>query len=230
LVDNIEFVPVDRELGGFFMLMSQSKFSAKVGKSRQYINKLVQKGIIPIYDSKRVDDVEAERLMQEHEDPHREHQRELNKEARKGTDLFEASKHYESMADMSDEEKELLLQQQRKKLNQLQSEADALGVDKEEVSELDKMDIKALNRAILQQELRIKRSKADESEKKSISIEEVEKSIFAASRIVRDGLLGIPARLAARIAVESDPHTCKTMLEVEINRQLNNLSEVFNES
>jgi len=212
------------------MLISQSKFAAKVGKSRQYINKLVQKGIIPTYDSKRVDDVEAERLMQEHEDPHREYQRELNKEARKGTDLFEASKHYESVADMSDEERDSLLQQQRDKLNALQNEADKLGVDKEELSDLEQMDVKALNRAILQQDLRIKTSKADESEKKSISIEEVEKNIFAASRIVRDGLLGIPARLAARIAVESDPHTCRTMMEVEINRQLNNLSEVFNES
>lgn len=212
------------------MLMSQSKFAAKVGKSRQYINKLVQKGIIPTYDSKRVDDVEAERLMKEHEDPHREHQRELNKEARKGTDLFEASKHYDSVADMSDAERESLLKKQREKLHALQEEADELGVDKEEISELEKMDIKALNRAILQQELRIKTSKADESEKKSISIEEVQKSIFAASRIVRDGLLGIPARLAARIAVENDPHTCRTMMEAEINRQLNNLSEVFNES
>jgi len=212
------------------MLMSQSAFARKVGVRRQYINRLTQKGIIPTYDGKRVDDVEAERLMKEHQDPKRENQRELNKEARKGTDLFEASKSYASVADMSEEEQKELLLKQQEKLNALQSEADRLGVDKEDVSELDTMDIKALNRAILQQELRIKTAKADESEKKSIPIEEVEKSIFSASRIVRDGLLGMPSRLAARLAVESDPHVCRTMLEEEIIRQLNNLSEVFNES
>jgi plasmid maintenance system antidote protein VapI len=212
------------------MLMSQSRFAAKLGLSRQYINKLVHKGIIQTHDGKRVDDVEAERAMREYEDPHRENQRELNKAAKKSVDLFDASQHYASVADMSDSEREILLQKQREKLDALQKEAETLGVDKEDVSELDSMDIKALNRAILQQELRIKRSKADESEKKSIAIEDVEKSIFSASRIVRDGLLGIPARLAARLAVESDPHKCRTMLEVEITRQLENLSEIFNES
>ena len=211
------------------MLITQSKCAAKVGKSRQYINKLVQKGIIPTYDSKRVDDVEAERLMKDHEDPHRENQRELNQESRKNNDLFEVSKKYESVADMSEDEKQQMLQKQREKLDELQAEAEKLGVDKEQLDDLEKMDMKALNKAILQQELRIKRAKADESEKKSVPVDYIQETAFEAARITRDGLLGIPARLSARIAAESDPHACRVMMESEIIKQLENLSEMFRE-
>lgn len=210
------------------MLMTQAAFARKMKRSRQYINKLVDKGIIPIYDQKRVDMDEAERLMIEHEDPRRDAQREANAEKRKPSDLISAIGTYESVADMSDEEREIEREKRIEQLRMMQEEAKSIGAD-EDVGDVEAMGIKQLNLAILQQNLRIKRAKADESEKVSVPLEDVNRSLFEASRIVRDGLQGIPARLAARIAAESDPHKCRTMMEQEINRQLQNIVEVFRE-
>lgn len=210
------------------MLMTQAAFARKMKRSRQYINKLVDKGIIPVYDQKRVDMDEAERLMIEHEDPRRDAQREANAEKRKPSDLISAIGTYESVADMSDEEREVEREKRIEQLRMMQEEAKAIGAD-EDIGDVEAMGIKQLNLAILQQDLRIKRAKADESEKVSVPLEEVNRSLFEASRIVRDGLQGIPARLAARIAAESDPHKCRTMMEQEINRQLQNIVEVFRE-
>lgn len=211
------------------MLMTQAAFARKVSRSRQYINKLVQKGTIPTYDKGRVDMEEAERIMKEHEDPRRDGQREANAEKRGGYDLLSAVGSYPSQADMSDEEREFERERLKQQLLDLQHQAHDIGEDDEDIGDIEKMNVKQLNIAILKQDLRIKRAKADESEKMSVSIDEVRNSIFAASRIVRDGLIGIPARLAARIAAESDPHVCRTMMEQEIHRQLENLSEVFRE-
>lgn len=210
------------------MLMTQAAFARKMKRSRQYINKLVDKGIIPIYDKKRVDMDEAERLMIEHEDPRRDAQREANAEKRKPSDLLSSAGTYESEADMSDEERKIEREKRIEQLRMMQKEAKAIGAD-EDVGDVEAMGIKQLNLAILQQDLRIKRAKADESEKVSVPLEEVNRSLFEASRIVRDGLQGIPARLAARIAAESDPHKCRVMMEQEINRQLQNIVEVFRE-
>lgn len=210
------------------MLMTQAAFARKMKRSRQYINKLVKKEIIPIYDDGRVDMDEAERLMIEHEDPRRDAQREANSEKRKQSDLLSAAGTYESEADMSDEEREIEREKRIEQLRMMQKEAKAIGAD-EDVGDVEAMGIKQLNLAILQQDLRIKRAKADESEKVSVPLEEVNRSLFEASRIVRDGLQGIPARLAARIAAESDPHKCRVMMEQEINRQLQNIVEVFRE-
>lgn len=211
------------------MLMTQAAFARKVSRSRQYINKLVQKGTIPTYDKGRVDMEEAERIMKEHEDPRRDGQREANAEKRGGYDLLSAVGSYPSQADMSDEEREFERERLKQQLLDLQHQAHDIGEDDEDIGDIEKMNVKQLNIAILKQDLRIKRAKADESEKMSVSIDEVRNSIFAASRIVRDGLIGIPARLAARIAAESDPHVCRMMMEQEIHRQLENLSEVFRE-
>lgn len=211
------------------MLMTQAAFARKVNRSRQYINKLVQKGTIPTYDKGRVNMEEAERLMKEHEDPRRDGQREANAEKRGGDDLLSAAGSYPSQADMSDEEREVERERLKQQLRDLQHQAHDIGEDDEDIGDIEKMNVKQLNIAILKQDLRIKRAKADESEKMSVPIDEVRNSIFAASRIVRDGLIGIPARLAARIAAENDPHVCRTMMEQEIHRQLENLSEVFRE-
>lgn len=208
--------------------MTQAAFARKVKKSRQYINKLVKKEIIPTHDDGRVDMEEAERLMIEYEDPRRDSQREANAEKRKPADLLSAIGTYESEADMSDEEREIEREKRIEQLRMMQKEAQEVGAD-EDIGDVEAMGIKQLNLAILQQDLRIKRAKADESEKISVPLEEVNRSLFEASRIVRDGLQGIPARLAARIAAESDPHKCRTMMEQEINRQLQNITEVFRE-
>lgn len=209
--------------------MTQAAFARKMKRSRQYINKLVKKEIIPTHDDGRLDMDEAKRCMIEHEDPRRDAQREANEEKRNGSDLFSAVGSYESVADMSDEERDIEREKRIEQLRMMQKEAQEIGADDEDLGDIAAMSIKQLNRALLEQDLRIKRAKADESEKVSVPIDEVNRSLFEASRIVRDGLQGIPARLAARIAAESDPHKCRTMMEQEINRQLQNIVEVFRE-
>ncbi|TDA64290.1 hypothetical protein E0765_06130 [Sulfuricurvum sp. IAE1] len=212
------------------MLMTQAAFARKVKRSRQYINKLVKNGTIPTYYDGRVNMEEAERLMAEHEDPRRDGQREANAAKRSGgADLLSSAGSYPSMADMTEEEQEIERERLQQTLRDLQNKASDIGEEDETIGDIESMNVKQLNIAILKQDLRIKRAKADESEKMSVPIDEVRNSIFAASRIVRDGLLGIPARLAARIAAESDPHICRTMMEQEINRQLENLSGAFRE-
>lgn len=171
---------------------------------------------------------EVKEALEEIKDPRRDPQRAANQEKREDNGLLDIAGSYPSEADMTEEE----VDAKRKQLRALQQQAADLGVDDGEIAgdeSVEKMQIKELNRAILQEELRIKRAKADDSEGLSISRDEVRRSTFAASRVVRDGLLGIPARLAARIAAETDPHKCRTMMEIEINRQLDNLVEVFRE-
>ncbi|MDR0666846.1 MAG: hypothetical protein LBF71_05490 [Campylobacteraceae bacterium] len=207
------------------ILLTQAAFARKIGFTRQYINELVKKGIVELTDNKKIDYDKAIKAIEEHKDPRRDPQREAHQK-RKEKNLFSMQGKYKSYADMTDEEKAAEYQKTQKELEKLNKEAELLGLP-DDVEELDTIGIKELNRKILIQELRIKKAKADVDEKKSIQIEQIEKSVFNAVRIVRNGLLGLPARLAPKLAVTSDIHTCRTMLETEITAQLENLSKVF---
>lgn len=212
------------------MYITQSAFARKINRSRQYINKLVKKGIIPTYENKKVRADEAKKIIEDLKDPRRDAQRDANATRRKSSDLFSVSGSYASVADMSEEEKAEELERKRIELQKLKDEAEALGVGDELPDDIAVLGIKELNAAILRQDLRIKTVKADEVEKNVVSVDFMERSIFEAARVVRDGLLNIPSRIAARVAAEQDSHKCRTMLEVEINRQLTNLAEIFNEN
>jgi hypothetical protein len=185
---------------------------------------------VELNPDKKIDYEKAIKAIEEYKDPRRDPQREANtrKKAEKqhGNNLLDMQGKYESYADMSDEEKIAEREEMQKELEKLNKEAKSLGLA-EDVTELNNIGIKELNRRILMQELRIKTAKANMDERKSMSIEQIEKSVFNAVRIVRNGMLGIPARLAPKLAVTSDIHTCRTMLETEITAQLENLSKVF---
>lgn len=169
--------------------------------------------------------------LNDREDPRRDAQREANAARRKTNDIFSAAGKYESVADLTPEQAEA----RRKKMievfrrNQEKEVAAGVQADSKADEDLEKMDIKALNRAILEQDLRIKTATANEKENMSVSVEKVKSDLFAASRVLRDGMLGIPSRLSARIAAVTDPHTCRTMMEEEIIKQLSTLSETLNE-
>ncbi len=211
------------------MLISQSEFARRIGKSRQYVNKMVKKGVIPVYDRKRVDYEEAKQILDDIADPHREKQRQKNEERRKkkvAPSIFDLEGKYESVKDMTEDERKKAVE----KLKNLRAEAIDSGVDVVDAeNSIEKMSIKELNLSILRQELRIKTAKADEAEKKVIPIEDVERVFFSAARVIRDGLMQIPARLAPRLAVAGDAHDCRLLLEEEIVRQLEHITEVLNE-
>lgn len=211
---------------GCEMLITQAGFAKKIGRSRQYVNKLVKRGVIPTHDKKRVDPVEAEQCIKDHEDPRRDAQREANEARRSGADLFSEDWGYPGMTEEQKEEerKRLIEQLERKK-----EEARSVGVKDGGAEDVEKMSVADLNLAILKQDLRIKTATANEKERLSVPVEIVKRDMFSAARVIRDGLLGIPARMSSRIAVETDPHICRTMLEEEIVRQLAKLSEVLDE-
>jgi len=210
------------------MLMRQSDFAKKVGTSRQYINKLVKQGVIPSYERGQVKYDEAKRALENHQVPYRQRQREKNKAERLKKmvpSMFDVDLGYESVADMSEEEKRA---RSIETLRKLRDEAVASGVDVvRSVEDIEKLDAKELNRLILEQDLRLKKAKADEAEGKVLPVETVKNAIFEATRILRDGLLGIPARTASALASMDDPHACRTLLEEEIVRQLESLSEAI---
>jgi hypothetical protein len=88
------------------MLVSQNKFAKMIDRSHTYIGKLVKSGVIELIDG-RVDVEKAKAAIEAQKDPSREAQREANEQRRHG-DLFAAVGTYESIADMTDLEREQL--------------------------------------------------------------------------------------------------------------------------
>lgn len=212
------------------MLVSQRSFAKLINKSQPYVSKLVKNGIIiPINGKINVE--EAKKAIEDHKDPTRDAQREANEKRREEPTLISAIGLYESEADISDEERELI------RLEKEEIKRMAKEVGKEEGKDESEFDIKDFDgmkpaQIRLFKEFYLGKLSKLEYQKKSgelITIDEVRKSIFEASKIIRDGLTSIPARLASRLAFESDPHTCRTMLETEINKQLNTLNGILRE-
>jgi len=88
------------------MLVSQNRFAKMIDRSHTYIGKLVKSGVIELIDG-RVDVEKAKAAIEAQKDPSREAQREANEQRRHG-DLFAAVGTYESIADMTDLEREQL--------------------------------------------------------------------------------------------------------------------------
>lgn len=209
------------------MLISQAEFARRINASRQYVNKLVRKGVLPVHDGTKINYKEAKEILEQLQDPRRDAQR-AAVQKKKEQNLLTFQSEYKTMADSTPDEMAQEREKQKELLQKKIQEAQDLGLE-DNVGDVEKLDVKELNRLILEQDLRIKRIKADESEKLSVPIEDTKKTFFMASRVVRDGLNTIPSRLAARLAAESDPHVCLTILESEINTQLSKLSEAINE-
>ncbi len=212
------------------MLVSQNKFAQIIGRSHTYVGNLVERGVIVLVN-KKVDVESAKKAIEEHKDPTRDAQREANEKRREEPTLISAIGSYESEADMSDEEKELIRfeKEETKRMAKELSEKEGKGESNIDVLDFDGMKPAQVR---LFKEFYLGKLSKLEYQKKSgelITIDEVRKSIFEASKIIRDGLTNIPARLASRLAFESDPHTCRTMIEVEINKQLNTLNGILRE-
>lgn len=212
------------------MLVSQNRFAQIIGKSHTYIGKLVERGVIVLINGK-VDVETAKAAIEEHKDPSRDAQREANEKRREEPTLISAIGSYESEADMSDEEKELIRfekEETKKIVERLREEE---GTDESDIDVLDFDGMKPAQVRLFKEFYLGKLSKLEYQKKSGelITIEEVRKSIYEASKIIRDGLTSIPARLAPRLAFESDPHTCRTMIEEEINKQLNTLNGILRE-
>ena len=186
----------------------------KFGKS--YFSKLVSGGHIPYHEKPNSSRKwfylsEVSEAIRRLGDPRREPQREANERRRSGA------------TEQPDRAKEI------ETLRRLREDAKASGVDVVGTGEdIELLDAKELGRLIMLQDLRLKTAKADEAEGKVVPVDEVSRAVYEAARIMRDGLLGIPARVASPLAAMDDPHAVRTMLEEEIVRQLEGLSEALN--
>lgn len=205
--------------------------------SKSYFSQMVNDGKIPSHPKPPspkkffyYDEVKA--AIEEHKDPTRDAQREANEKRREEPTLMSIAGSYPSQADMTLEEKEALKQEQEELKKLMADVKNAEGDTQDTEQEItDFGGMPAAQIRLFKEYYLGKLAKLDFEKKKGevIAISEVKNQVFEAYRTVRDGLLGIPARLSSRLAYETDPHTCRVMIEEEINRQLNSLSAVFNE-
>jgi phage terminase Nu1 subunit (DNA packaging protein) len=83
-------------------------------------------------------------------------------------------------------------------------------------------------RVAAQREIKLKLEN-DRTEGHIIDAGQARREAFNAARIVRDGLLNIPDRIAAQVASETDPGRVYRLLEGEIRNALTGLAELLDE-
>jgi hypothetical protein len=72
---------------------------------------------------------------------------------------------------------------------------------------------------------RIREMEADRLAGKLIDRTEVERVWFENARLIRDGILNIPDRLASLLASVNDPHKVHQLLDAELRKALDNLAD-----
>lgn len=86
------------------MFLNQVQYAKKIGMSKQYVNKMVKLGVIPLHN-KKINPDEADRCLEEHKNPAYDAQREANEKTRDNDSVFhESNMPKESLADLSEDE------------------------------------------------------------------------------------------------------------------------------
>ena len=97
-------------------MMNQVQYAQHIGMSKQYVNKMVKAGVIPLHD-KKIDPTEADQCLADHADPSYDAQREANNKAREKESLFhDDNVPEESLATMSPDELKKYNEDMEKKL------------------------------------------------------------------------------------------------------------------
>lgn len=165
------------------------------------------------------------------QDPTRDAQREANEKKRvEPIDLFESVGTYESIADMSHEERDQYEQELRceiEKAKRAAEEAKAAGA-----IDIPGMDIASVEGVTLSETKVLKEywlGKKAELDYKRMSGEvidnrEVERQAFEVARTVRNAILSIPSRISPLLASEIDAHAIRTILTKELSTALEAIS------
>lgn len=207
--------------------------------SKGYFSQMTSEGKIP-YHSKHGSPKKFYRFEEVHEailstqDPTRDAQREANDKKRSSdpSDLFEAVGTYESIADMSDEEREAYENARRKEIAEAKAaieEAKAAGLTVPPRMDAPSVEGVTLSEAKVLKEYWLgKRAELDYKKMSGEVIEnrEVERQAFETARAVRDAILAIPIRISSILAAQNDPHAIKNILTNELTSALGNLSHV----
>lgn len=166
------------------------------------------------------------------QDPTRYAQREANEKKRgqEPSDLFGAVGTYESIADMSAEEREAYEQERRREIEEAKKaaeEAKAAGAN-----DIPEMDIASVEGVTLSEAKVLKEywlGKKAELDYKRMSGEvidnrEVERQAFEIARTVRNAILAIPSRISPLLASQNDAHNIRTILTKELSTALEAIS------
>ena len=209
------------------MLVSQNRFAKMIDRSHTYIGKLVKSGVIELIDG-RVDVEKAKAAIEAQKDPSREAQREANEQRRHG-DLFAAVGTYESIADMTDLEREQL------RLEQIEAKrlAEELKRNDIEVPKLGDSDFLEMSLSQVKTFKEFYQGKISELDYKRrsgelISVEEARKENEQVLIAFRSRAMSIPTKIAPlMIGIETIAET-KSILDDAMYELLMELSRLEN--
>ncbi len=207
--------------------LTQSEFTRKWNElnpndtvSRQYVSKLVNTGEFPNKD-KKIPFNECKNILEnKKKNPEREAQREANKAKKDGTvGLFnEENIHGNTVADLDEEEKEEFYKT-KSEIEELSKEIDE-NLDDDSFKYKSFNDIKKLKEYY--QGLKAKLDYEKECEL-LVAKEEVERAAYEVSRITRNKLLSIPARVSSIVASMNDKREVQSYIYDEIYNALTEL-------
>lgn len=207
--------------------ISQSDFARKWNElnpndtvSRQYISKLVNTGEFPQKDKKIPFNKCKSILEDKKNNPEREAQREANKAKKDGSvGLFNDKNIYEhTLADLNEQEKEEFYKT-RLEIEDLSKEIDE-NLDDDSFKNKSFNDIKKLKEYY--QGLKAKLDYEKECELLVLK-EDVERTAYEISRITRNKLLSIPARVSSIVASMNDKREVQSYIYDEIYNALSEL-------
>jgi hypothetical protein len=177
-------------------LISQSEYARQRGVSRQYVSRLVRQGVIALENGK-VDPVKADAALAARRDPARPMRRK-----QVNTEVQRAAETRPQDAAVS---------------------TDTVQLPGSGGGDLPKMLLKTRIKSELEKG-KLLEIKARVEAGKYVDADEVKVAAFNRARIVRDGLLNIPDRMASLLAAESNEHKVHELLTQEIRTALEELT------
>lgn len=179
-------------------LISQAEYARRRGVSRQYVSRLVRDGVIALHDGK-IDPASADAALAARRDPARPVRRKAGG----------------SEAELS--------QTQEPSAGDAPTPSETVRLPGGAGGDLPKMLLKTRIKSELEKG-RLLEIKARVEAGKYVDADEVKVAAFNKARIVRDGLLNIPDRVASMLAAETDEHKVHELLSMEIRAVLEELT------
>ena len=179
-----------------FMLISQSEYARRRGVSRQYVSRLVKQGVIALENGK-VDPVQADAAMAARRNPARPERR---KQVKTETQRVRGMPPQDAAVS-----------------------AEPVQLPGSGSGDLPKMLLKTRIKSELEKG-KLLEIKARVEAGKYVDADEVKVAAFNKARIVRDGLLNIPDRMALLLAAEDNEHKVHDLLTSEIRTALEELT------
>ena len=182
------------------MLISQSEYARARGVSRQYVSRLVKQGVITLENGK-IDPARADAALEARRDPGRAPRR---KAVKTGAERVQKTPAQDASVSVPVSTETVMLPGSGN-------------------GDLPKMLLKTRIKSELEKG-KLLEIKARVEAGKYVDADEVKVAAFNRARIVRDGLLNIPDRMASLLAAESDGAKIHTILNAEIRSVLEELT------